>query len=413
MKVKLVTLILFLLLAFGKVMAGGFQINEHGARAMAMGGAFTAIANDPSALYFNPAGILQLSGTHFMLGTTMIAPVSSFRGVYPSVTQYDMEKQSFFPTHFYFTQSLNSDLAVGLAFTTPFGLGTKWGDDWVGRYLAINTSLMVFTVSPTVAYKLTDNLFVSAAFVYSFANVKISQKSSQSPFQGDAFTSLDGKDNAAFGYNLGLLFKPVESLSIGVSFHSNIKYDFKGSATTTGAPQLSSMLPNGDVTATLKTPLNLTVGVAYDVMPELKLSADFQYVGWSSYDTLKVTFANPQYGSLASPRMYDNSYILRLGAAYKLNSDLAVEGGIYFDKNPVKPEYVNPSLPDANRLGFSIGASYKLTENLNVDAAYLFIRSSQLTVNDSKESYTEGFTAFNGTYNSYANLASITLSYSL
>ena len=412
MKVKFITFVIFLAITYSQVFAGGFQLNEHNSRAMAMGGAFTAISNDPSAIYFNGAGLTQLSGTNFILGSTLIAPVFAFRGVSPSVTEYDATKQSFFPTHFFASYRYNPDLAFGLGFTSPFGLGSKWDDNWIGKYLAIETSLQVFTISPVVAYKLTDQISVSSALVYSFANVKISKKTPQTPFAGDAFTSLTGNDKAEWGYNLGLMYKPTDDLSFGVSFHSQIKYTFKGTATTTGSSQLASELPNGSATAGLTTPFNLAIGAAYRILPELLLSADFQYVGWKSYDTLSINFTQ-QNMTVSSPRLYDNSYIIRFGAEYNLTQDLALRAGIYYDKNPVKPEYVNPSLPEANRLGFSFGAGYKLTNNLSVSAAYLFIRNSQLTVTDSQESYSAGFSPFNGTYNAYANLFALDLSYSL
>jgi len=64
------------------------------------------------------------------------------------------------------------------------------------KYLAIETSLQVFTISPVAAYKINDQLSVSAGLVYSFANVKISQKSplalaqgTPAPFNQDAYTS--------------------------------------------------------------------------------------------------------------------------------------------------------------------------------------------------------------------------------
>ena len=415
MKVKLFTFIALLTFAFSQVFAGGFQINEHGARAMALGGAFTAIANDASAVFFNPAGITQLSGTHFMIGSTLIAPQASFRGVYPSVTEYKMVNQTFYPSHFYVTHKFTDKISAGLSFNTPYGLGTKWNQDWVGKYLAIQTDLMTFQLSPVIAYKLTDNLSISAGFEYHFANVKITQKNAQTPFAGDAFVTLDGKDNSAFGYNFSVFYKPNENLSFGAAFHSQVSYSFKGTATTTGAKQLidANILPEGDVTAKLKTPVNITVGAAYKVLPQLSLSFDYQYVGWSSYDTLKADFSNPAYTDINSPRMYDNSYILRFGAQYDVNNSLSVLGGILFDKNPVKPEYVNPSLPDADRLGLSIGVDYKLMKNLGVNVAYLFIRGKQLTVDNSKENYTSGIAPFNGTYNTSANLVSISLSYSL
>jgi long-chain fatty acid transport protein len=411
-KNKLTVLFLSFFLFLGETFAGGFQLNEQNARAMAMGGAFTAIADDPSAIYFNGAGLTQMSGIHFMLGTTLIAPTFSFRGVSPSITEYDAAKQTFFPTHFYATYSYNKDLAFGIGFDSPFGLASKWDPNWVGKYLAIETKLQTFAITPEVAYNLLDNLSISAGLEYSFATVTISQKAPLTPFAGDAFTTLDGKDNSAWGFNFGAMYKPTDDLSFGVSFHSQVKYQFKGTATTSGPSQLASELPNGNASADLTTPVNLAFGVSYRVIPELLLSADYQYVGWSSYDTLTVNFSSPQEVK-SSPRLYDNSYILRFGAEYSLLNDLKVRAGIYFDKDPVKTEYLNPMLPDANRLGFSFGLGYKINNNLDIDAAYLFIRGSQLTVTDSHENYLQGISPFNGTYNTAANLVSLTLSYGL
>lgn len=402
---KIIGFLFLIFLYHNQLLAGGFQLNEHGAAAMGLGGAYTAIADDPSAIYWNGAGLTQLTGTNFLIGGTLIAPFSSFRGVSPQITEYKTAAQNFYPPHFFASHRINNDFAVGLGFTVPFGLGTKWDDDWVGKYLALKTDLMVFTISPVVAYKITDELSASAAFVYSWANVEITRKSSLAPFEGDAFIRLKGDDKAAFGYNLGLMYKPIESLSLGVSFHSQIKYDFKGTAeATTQTSQLADRLPNGDITAELTTPINLAFGAAYDVLPNLKFSADFQYVGWSSYDTLKVDFSNPNYSDLASPRLYDDSYIVRFGVDYKANAQLDLLSGIYFDKNPVKPEYLNPSLPDANRIGLSAGFRWYVLNSLAISASYLHIFASQLTVPNSTE-------YFNGTYNSGANIGALSLSY--
>lgn len=413
MKSKLGAFVILLTFLSTEAFGGGFQINEHSAKAMAMGGAFTAVANDASAIYFNGAGLMQLDGTNFLIGTTAIAPVTTFRGVYPAVTEYGAEKKVFFPTHAWISHRFSDNIAAGIGFTTPYGLESNWDQNWIGRYLAVKTKLLTFVITPVLAYKVSDQLSVSAGFTYSWATVTITQKSPLTPFPADAFLTLDGKDNSAYGYSFGFMYKPDPKFTIGASFRSEIKYTFEGTATTTGPSQLSSALPNGSVSANLTTPYTLTVGLAYDVLPEFKLSADFEYVGWSSYDTLAANFANPNYQDISSPRLYDNSYIIRLGGAYKVSDVFEVEGGIYYDKDPVKPEYVNPSLPDANRIGFSCGFGYKATENLEINASYLFIRSSELTVLNSKELYTEGNSPFNGTYNTYANLASISLSFSL
>jgi len=399
----------------GIIMAGGFQINEHGARAMGLGGAFTAIANDASAIYWNNAGMTQLSGTNFMLGTALIAPSSEFRGVTPAVNKNYMQSDIFFPSHFFITHSINESFALGIGITTPFGLGTEWRAGWVGRYLALKTKLTTFWVPVTAAYQLLDNLSIGASFVYSFADVSITQNSSQAPFEGDAYVDLEGSDHSAFGYTVGIMYKPIEILSIGASFRSEISYDFEGTATTTGAEQLMEIgaLPNGDITAELTTPMNIVGGIAIQVIPELLLSADFQWIGWSSYDTLAIDFVDESAEDVASPRLYKDTYIIRFGAQYNISKSVALLGGIYYDQMPVEPAYVNPSLPDTDRLGLSIGAEAKITEQFGISGSYLFIRGSQLEVTDSQEIYTTGNSAFNGTYNSSANLLSLSLNYYL
>lgn len=407
---------LFVLLLLGNLHAGGFQLNEHGARAMAMGNAFTAVSDDPSAIYWNQGGLTQLSGTNILIGANLIAPQSTFRGVIPAVKTNYMENEIFFVPNLFVSHSFNDDLAVGLGVTAPFGLGTKWDDDWVGKYLAVETELQVITVAPTLAYEIIDGVSLGASFIYSFAEVLITRKVSQYPFQGDAFVRLEGSEHSAFGYNVGLMLKPFDILSIGFSYHSEIDYEFEGTAETTGSQQLlqAGALPNGDVTAALTTPMNIAGGIALQVSEALLLSADFQWIGWSSYDSLKVNFIDPQYEDLASPREYDDSYIIRFGAEYRFNEEIAFLGGVYYDKNPVEPNFANPSLPDSDRLGFSFGVNGTLSEYISFTASYLFIRADELTVTNSREIYTDpGTSKFNGTYNSFANILSFSLQYSL
>ena len=158
--------------------------------------------------------------------------------------------------------------------------------------------------------------------------------------------------------------------------------------------------------------MNIQGGIAIRVIKPLLLSADFQWVGWSSYDKLAVDFKNDAYEDISRPRLYDDSYIIRFGGEYSIDENLSLLGGIYYDKNPVEPQYLSPSLPESDRLGLSIGVDAKIYENFGISGSFLFIRSQELTVDNSTQIYTTGNSPFNGTYNSQAGLFAASIYYS-
>ncbi len=409
---KKIILMLLISISTSHIYGSGFQLNEHGARAMAMAGAFAGLANDPSAIYFNPAGITQLEGLHFSAGVTLISPKSSFRGPSPAVTEYKLQNQLFTPINFYATYQINEKFFAGLSVNNQYGLATVWDDNWVGREIAVKTDLQTFYFTPVIAYKVSDCFSVSVGLVFATGSVELSRYTDFSPLTGEAKVTLKGTGNA-WGYTAGVLYKPTPTLSFGLSLRSQTKFTFNGTATSAGPAALQSMLPSGGISSSITTPMNITFGVAVKPIHKLVVTADFQYVGWSSYDKLSAHFKDVNIPDLSSVRDYQNTYIIRLGTEYHLFHNLALRGGLLYDKNPIKDELLDPTLPDADRLGFNIGFGYKLSENLLVDVAYFFLRFSERTITNSQVSYTKGIAPFNGTYNSVANLFGFNISYNL
>ncbi len=406
------TLSFFSILAFltGTVFAGGFQINEQSARAMAMGGAFTGLANDASAAYFNPAGMTQLSGWNLSLGTTIIAPYGSFRGVYPETTEYELQQQTFTPINFYAVGQLTDKLFVGFSVNNPFGLGTRWDDDWVGKYIAVDTELKTFYFGLNLAYKINDMISIAAGLNYAYGDVTIMKYVPlPDPLAGDFKLTLEG-DDTAIGYNVSVFIKPSDALSFGISFRSDTPFEFEGTATSEDYPtQLEGLLPAGGITAAFTAPMNISTGLAWHANEKLTLTADYQYVGWSSYDKIEIVFEDGT--TSESVRDYDNSWTARFGGEYNYSDALDLRAGFLYDKNPVKDELVEPSLPDADRMGFNVGLGYKFNEKFGMDIAYMYLRFAERTITNSEVSYTSGDSPFNGTYNSYAHLFAINFSY--
>ncbi|MEW5799384.1 MAG: porin [Bacteroidota bacterium] len=389
-----------LLVSSAQLFAGGFQLNEHGARAMAQGGAFAARAYDASAIYFNPAGLGFQKNNSVYVGTTLITPTSIFYG--PTNlnvgTKNEMVDQLFTPINVYATYRISDDINVGIGVNNPFGLGTEWEDGWSGKFITQKVDLMSFFFSPTVAYKVTEQLSVGAGFNFVTGDVTI-QRYVSDPFDPHGKVNLDLSGTGS-GFSIGALYKITDDLSAGASYRSSIKIDAEGTAEFT--PN-RSIYPGGDAAASLELPATAFVGIAYKVMENLEIESDYQFIGWSSYKELKIDFKKDG-SSTISPKNYEDTYILRIGGEYTMDA-LQIRFGYLFDNNPVQDKYTEPLLPDADRHGYNIGFGYALNENMVIDIAYLFLQFRDRTVTGTEID-------FDGVYQSRANLLGINFGYS-
>ncbi len=386
--------------------AGGFQLNEQGARAMSQAGAFAARATDGSAMYFNPAGLGFQTQASVLLGVTLIAPTSSFYGPLENNTntKYEQVSQVFTPVNGYIVYPVIDRLTVGVAVNNQYGLGTEWPSDWPGRFLAVKTDLQSWFFTPTVSYRLTDELSLGAGFVYATGKVKITKGVSivsvQTPSPVSTTLDLSGHGMA---FSAGLLYKITPDLSVGLSYRGKVKIDASGSATFD--PNYAVLdFPQGDVSASITLPATGFFGIAYRPMKNLEVEADYQYIGWSSYKDLAFTFAADN-STVSSPKNYSDTYMIRVGGEYVVDK-WQFRAGYLYDHSPVSTEYVEPILPDANRNGLNIGVGYDLTPHWNVSVAYFFLKFDERVVTNSIPE-----NSFNGTYHSYANLFGVDLEY--
>jgi len=397
--------------------SSGFSIYEASVRANGMLGAFTAYADHASTIYYNPAGISGLEGLQVSGGATIIAPRSSFRGPFPSNTpypgsqrKYEMKDENFVVPNFYATYQIKDRLSAGVGVYAPYGLGTEWDQNWVGRTEAIKTSVETIFVQPTVAYTLPDfgigKVKVGAGLmIAAYGKVELTRAVENFAVQNDIFDLKGDLEKPAFGYNLGLLIQPSDKVTLGFTYRSKVKTEYSGDANFGDLP--SSQFPNGvSGGTTLELPANWSAAINVKPMEDLSFELDYVWWGWSSYDELVIEFDQtiPAFGSdqLPSTRGYENSYQLRLGGEYK---NAGVEGldlraGIAYDQTPLPTKYMDPTLPDSDRWLFSGGLSYDITQNFSIDAAYIFIRAKERTNRES-------LNGFHGVYNTYANLPSL------
>jgi long-chain fatty acid transport protein len=412
-----------LMLAPATGWGAGFGLFEHGARAMALGGAFGATADDPTAMYFNPAGIAFLPGMQFAIGTTLITESSKFSGANPYPGQgysVDMKKQIFVPSHVYVTGEITPDLHWGMGVYNPFGLGTWWPDEYAGKFISKRVDLKVFDFIPTLAYKFSDNLAVGVGADYFYSILSLTQSlGSINPYTqqeaevGQVHLSTDPK--GGWGWHGALLAKMEGGFSLGLTYRSEVKIDYKGTASfiqfPTGYPDFDAIVRGSlpfahppTAMTSITYPSQERVAVAWHG-GALGVEVDWVRDGWSSFKDLPITVVGYPLLSQTRVENYKDSDNWRLGIEYRTSPSWAWQLGYVHDKNPVPDASVSPLLPDADRTGYSIGASLNFSPKSRLDVSYMYLPFKDRSTNGvSSDNY-------NGSYKTTANLLAFTWSY--
>jgi len=400
-KLKRIT-ICFILMS-SVLYSGGFQLNEHGARAVSQGGAFAARANDASAMYFNPAGIAHLSGSKLMLGTTLIFPDIGFRGPSDFNTNEEIKasKQIFTPINLHFTQEINDMFTAGFAVYNPYGLGTEWPDNWVGKSLSIMAEIQLFNFNPTIAARFLDNkLSIGAGFNYTIGSVEMIREANSFYPPANIHLKAGLTDGVGYGYNFGLQYKVTPSFVVGASYRSPMNVEIEGDATFS---ENRSIFPEGRVKSTLKLPANIFFAAAFSPSKGLWFEFDAQFVGWSSFDNLEMNFQKDNSVSVIE-KNYKDTWVFRFGAEYRLCDVWTLSCGLLRDLNPVPDETLDPMLPDSDRWGICLGASCRLSKMIKVDIFHMFLPFDERTTTVSEA-------GFNGTYNTVTFLFGLNINF--
>jgi long-chain fatty acid transport protein len=420
---KTLVVAVILLVCGTSAFAGGYQINEHGARSFAMGGAFVAQASDGAAMFFNAAGLAFQKGFKVYLGTTLIMPSSTFKA---GNTETKMVDQTFTPINAYASYAFDNGFSVGIGVYNPYGLGTEWPIDWAGRQMSVKTDLQTFYINPTVAYKFSDQFSIGVGVSYVTGKVTLKQRvptlgalAPLTPSATDGTVDLDGT-GTGMNFNLGLLYKPTDALSIGVSYRSLTKIEFSGDSKFSNMAALASFFPGGSGKTTLPMPSDLIAGVAYNVTKDFTVEADFQYVDWTAYDQLTLDIqqgpASPL-GVLQKGKVlvknWDAGYVIRFGGEYRLDK-LALRAGLIYDKTPQPDAVVEPMLPDANRIEVTVGLGYEISKTISAHVGYQMISFSDRdgTISSQTALYPAiPAVVTKGTYSNSANLLAFNLEF--
>ena len=363
--------------------AGAFRIFDQSASGTAQGGAFVAQADDPSAIFFNPAGMTQLRGVQTSFGFMFIGGGTSYTSPAGATAHGDFGGTIALPPPFNLYMSANlkdlgfaalGNLSAGIGVVSPFGILYRYADDGPFSTAVTRQSLPLIDIKPTLAYKLSDQLSIGVgADIYTFASFWGSGQSvtkfnsSGGPGLPPPGTRMEvnGGDTAA-GFNLSLLYTPFRNED-GKPL-ANVGFIYRSQATMhlTG-----NLLANGglvaDASTTLVLPQVFTGGISVwpirDRRHEWKLELDVDMTGWKSVRNTDVHLSNG--ATIPFPQNWRNTYTTMIGTEYKWLGlealpawEVALRGGYWHSQTPIPDSSFLPTIPDADQHAVSVGMGF-------------------------------------------------------
>ena len=360
--IKKIFLVTILVSFSATAWASGFGVFTQGASGLGQANSVVAHPTGPSSLYFNPALLNQIPGRQVEIGTTAI--YADRKIDLDSGGSIDADNQWNFPSTFYYTHEANKTITSGIGIFFPFGLSSKWDDDYEGRYIGTEGDVFTMNINPAISFQITDRLAMAFGFDLLYMDASLKNKLNQtaayliaqnqgfplppltSPLS-DIAQEFEG-DGWGSGYNFGILYKATERVSIGGTYRSHIDVDIEGDVHLHDVdPSLALLFPESNADADIRLPAQATLGVAFQALDSLIVEVGARWEDWDSTDELKIEFGQPILGQSVNiiPRDWKATWTYNTGGQFQLN---AVPGDTF-----------EPIIPDTDSHLFTIGTTLK------------------------------------------------------
>ena len=438
----------------GSANAAGFALIEQSASGLgnAYAGGAAAI-DDASVQFFNPAALTEVAGTqtsiagHYIMPRSNLSNASATRvtlGNVPYTGTIDDAGVKGFVPNFYYSRDINTNLKFGLGINVPFGLSTEYDETSIARYHGLKSAVESVNINPALAFKLNDRLSLGAGVSAQYLKAElttavdsasaclVAQALGQVPAgtcsavglgttpanqSVDSYAKVEG-DDWSYGFNVGLLYKPMDAMRLGLAFRSSIKQNLQGEATFIRSAAFNTFLnavsskaftTTAD-SADIELPASISLSMAHGFSPQIEILGDITWTEWSKFHELRVTFANPAQPAAVTTENWDNTFRYSVGMSYKLNDRMKLRTGLALDKSPIPdPQQRTPRIPDNDRTWLAFGLTHTSSSNLSFDLGYahLFVKDSTI------DNTTEGSIKYNlkGSYENSVNILSAQLNY--
>jgi long-chain fatty acid transport protein len=427
-----------LVLGSGSVFASSFALIEQSVSSMGTAYAKgSAGLDDASTIYFNPAGMARLHGSHLSGGLHIINSNTDFKGnaeynlpgspldgaPIDGKKKDDLDLTAAVPSG-YLSHQYSDKVWFGLGINVPFGLETDYSDGWVGRYHALKSELLTVNINPSIAFRFNDNVSIGFGLNALYADGELTNAidgglilASQGAPVVPGSRDFDGKqkltgDDWGYGFNAGLLLEPTQNTRIGLHYRSEVDLTLDGNAKISrfdGPLAALNGKQDAKLDITLPDSVSLSGYLAFNT--RWAVMADVTWTQWSDIDTLDT---KTQSGTRSvSVWDYDDSFRYALGTEFSPSRTWTFRAGAAYDETPVpKDSLRSPRVPGNDRTWLTLGMTYRYTPNLSFDFGYahLFVDDPKLKgVSDNHiptSGQTTGSHSLSGDYDSSVDMLS-------
>ncbi len=391
--------------------ASGYRVPEQSTNAMALSSANITSVKGADAAYYNPANMSWMENQNFFQGNLnyIYLPSVVFKNTSsnPGTSDGDSKEEHFLvPTIFYTSPTIYNKLRLGLSITAPGGLTKRWETPYMKTF-AQEFTLKLVEVNPSISYSLNDKIAFGLGLRVLYTSGKIKSDGIvplTAPATGNyAKISRDMTgDSFDFGYNLALSYKPMDDLSLALTYRSKVDLTVEGDAKISSqlqtnpkldekTKQMLSALVNDtyDNNANVSVPLpaNFDIAIAKtfnNTTIELGYGREF----WSSYKDLDFDYSRDLKGAAktafddAKAKNWKDVNIYRLGLTYKCDENLKLMGGFAYTQDPSPESTAGFELPDADAYVYSTGFEHKIDKNIQFGLAYLYAKKKDRKINN-------------------------------
>ncbi|HXK48970.1 MAG TPA: outer membrane protein transport protein [Clostridiales bacterium] len=392
---KLITALLMVISM--SAFANGLSLNSIGSKAFGMGGAFVALADDPSAIHWNPAGMAGQKNS-VMLFMTDVIPMPVYK-----LDAYGIDAEGV--ANHYISPNImavyNYDkFAFGLGAYVPAGLGSEWdgadltsfggpayfdpghtmANPYAGKEFDWMSQIAVFNIAPAAAYNFNDTFKLGATLNIFYGMFEMKRGEDMI----DLFPTIPGPDHMLDTQT----YMDISGLGVGATLGFMVDYGWYNFGVTYKTPVTVNMEGTMDIENMDKYDMELEVtwpawggfGLAFRPFNgKMVITSDMQITNWKELETLYAKILDMQ----VAPGVYtdkenelhltwEDAVQVRFGLQFDINEQLTARTGYYFDPAPAPDKTLNILFPSSTNHAYTFGGTYKVNKfNIDLGMEYL------------------------------------------